>query len=351
MAGIIEVKDQGKVRIYDADNSNYVDIVVPSTVSSNRTITIPDASFTVPQADTVYTHPNHSGEVTSTADGATVIADNIVDEANLKVSNSPTNGYMLTAQSGNTGGLTWAAAPTGFDPDGAVVFNESSADVDFRVESNGNDSMIKVDAGNDRVGIGRSSPLSTLDVNGNLMVDATGNSYGNKFIVGAPHPNSTSSGSGYGFGIGHTGSQYWQMYDANSYWNNTNSSNSHYVNFRTKANAVGSIHIQQSSTAFNTSSDYRLKENVDYNWDATSRLKQLKPARFNFIIDDTNTLVDGFIAHEVSSIVPEAISGEKDALEEDGSIKAQSIDQSKLVPLLVKTIQELEARITTLENA
>jgi len=53
MAGIIEVKDQGKLRIYDADNSNYIDIVVPSTVSSNRTITLPDASFTVPQADTV----------------------------------------------------------------------------------------------------------------------------------------------------------------------------------------------------------------------------------------------------------------------------------------------------------
>ncbi|MDA7481100.1 hypothetical protein N9A07_01310 [Candidatus Pelagibacter ubique] len=48
MAGIIEVKDQGKLRIYDADNSNYIDIVVPSTVSSNRTVTLPDASFTVP---------------------------------------------------------------------------------------------------------------------------------------------------------------------------------------------------------------------------------------------------------------------------------------------------------------
>ena len=58
-----------------------------------------------------YSHPNHSGEVTSTGDGATVIADNIVDEANLKVSNTPTNGQLLSAQSGNTGGLTWTDPP------------------------------------------------------------------------------------------------------------------------------------------------------------------------------------------------------------------------------------------------
>lgn len=59
--------------------------------------------------DREYEHPNHSGEVTSTADGATVIASNVVDEDNLKVSNSPTNGYFLQAQSGAAGGLTWAA--------------------------------------------------------------------------------------------------------------------------------------------------------------------------------------------------------------------------------------------------
>lgn len=60
-----------------------------------------------------YTHPNHSGEVTSSGDGATVIADNVVDEANLKVSNTPTDGYVLTARSGNTGGMTWEAASGG----------------------------------------------------------------------------------------------------------------------------------------------------------------------------------------------------------------------------------------------
>jgi len=113
---------------------------------------------------------------------------------------------------------------------------------------------------------------------------------------------------------------------------------------------VGSIQYTSSSTSFNTSSDYRLKENVDYTFDATSRLKQLKPARFNFKAD-ANTTVDGFLAHEVSSIVPEAIIGEKDGVDEEGNPSYQGIDQSKLVPLLVKTIQELEARIKTLEDA
>ena len=111
----------------------------------------------------------------------------------------------------------------------------------------------------------------------------------------------------------------------------------------------GSISVRSGSTVYLTSSDYRVKENVDYTWDATTRLKQLKPARFNFTNDAGNT-VDGFLAHEVSSIVPEAIEGTKDEVDSDGNPKYQGIDQSKLVPLLVKTIQELEARITALES-
>jgi hypothetical protein len=115
------------------------------------------------------------------------------------------------------------------------------------------------------------------------------------------------------------------------------------------AGVVGSIIFNDTLTAFNTSSDYRLKENVTYSWDATTRLKQLKPARFNFIKNATQT-VDGFLAHEVSSIVPEAVYGEKDAVDGNGDAEYQAIDHSKLVPLLVKTIQELEARITSLES-
>jgi len=112
---------------------------------------------------------------------------------------------------------------------------------------------------------------------------------------------------------------------------------------------IGSISLTGSTCSFTNLSDYRLKENVNYSWDATTRLKQLKPARFNFITDQEKGTVDGFLAHEVSSVVPSAITGEKDAVDSDGKPIHQGIDQSKLVPLLVKTIQELEARITALE--
>ena len=76
---------------------------------------------------------------------------------------------------------------------------------------------------------------------------------------------------------------------------------------------VGSIQTSGSATSYVTSSDYRLKENVEYDWDATTRLKQLKPARFNFLADPDNT-VDGFMAHEAQEVVPEAVTGVKDEM-------------------------------------
>jgi hypothetical protein len=118
--------------------------------------------------------------------------------------------------------------------------------------------------------------------------------------------------------------------------------------FQKDGSTVGSIDVSGSATSYNTSSDHRLKENVMYDWDATTRLKQLKPARFNFIVDP-DTTVDGFLAHEAQAVVPEAITGTKDEVDDDGNAVMQGIDQSKLVPLLVKTIQELEARIAALE--
>jgi len=112
---------------------------------------------------------------------------------------------------------------------------------------------------------------------------------------------------------------------------------------------VGSIESGISSTAFNTSSDYRLKENITNISDGITRIKQLIPKKFSFIGDGNKTLKDGFLAHEVSSVVPEAITGTKDEVDENNEPVYQGIDQSKLVPLLVAALQEAIGRIEVLE--
>tara|TARA_R100001460_G_scaffold39252_1_gene74011 strand:+ start:61 stop:1164 length:1104 start_codon:yes stop_codon:yes gene_type:complete len=112
---------------------------------------------------------------------------------------------------------------------------------------------------------------------------------------------------------------------------------------------IGSIARTVNNVAYNTSSDYRLKENVSKISDGITRLKQLKPSRFNFISDPDITM-DGFIAHEVTA-VPEAITGTKDEVDSDNNPVYQGIDQSKLVPLLTAALQEAVARIEALEAA
>ena len=131
---------------------------------------------------------------------------------------------------------------------------------------------------------------------------------------------------------------------------------------------VGSIKSNNTATQYNTSSDYRLKENIVSLTGAIDRLKQLQPKRFNFIgIDET---IDGFIAHEVNPVAPYAVSGEKDAvkkelmLDEDGKeqfdengeiierqvIDPQGVDYSKLVTLAIAALQEEIARREALED-
>ena len=156
-----------------------------------------------------------------------------------------------------------------------------------------------------------------------------------------------------------------------------------FIDFADGGGRVGSVthNDDGGGVSFNTTSDYRLKENVNYTWDATTLLKQLKPAKFNFKRNPAKT-VQGMLAHEVMDIVPSSVRGDKDHMEPIGTIKDsggeivhegiyehftktdqgqtweqtgteplyQELDYSRLVPLLVKTIQELEARIATLEG-
>ena len=290
-----------------------------------------------------------------------------------------------------------------------VVFNEEGQNVDFRVEGDSFANLLRTDASSDTIGIGIATPTFATGRGMHFTDDfhigfGTGNGTRPDFQIGYDATNTRFSfkmgtGSddsdaifttGGRFSIGTTNAtarinvQFAHSSSEQGIRITPDQTTATMIRFDNASGVeVGTITSSGSSTAYNTSSDYRLKENVSYNWDATSRLKQLKPARFNWIDDDTNTLLDGFIAHEVSSIVPESITGDKDATQDIGTVKNskgvvvnegvpkgstdtengetwtktgtgnvyQSIDQSKLVPLLVKTIQELEARVTALEKA
>jgi len=327
----------------------------------------------------------------------------------------------------------------GGDGEVGVIFNEGSIDADFRVESDGNAYALFVNGATGTVGIGTNVSGRADEGADILAIQATdGGHSGMTIRSGTTHYGSIN------FADATTGTGTYQgsifyLHDANKMvlanagsdritilvggqvLVNTNaslgngalhidagsnvysiiaraSSNGAFALFqKDNGDTIGSIDHTSSATRYLTSSDYRLKENVVTSWDATTRLKKLKPSRFNFIAD-ADTTVDGFLAHEVSSIVPEAISGEKDATEDitnvvlnaddtvftqdiskadwekgklattdkDGNTvdpiyasdttwvasktipDMQGIDQSKLVPLLVKTVQEQQAVIESL---
>ena len=119
--------------------------------------------------------------------------------------------------------------------------------------------------------------------------------------------------------------------------------------FGRNGSIVGSIQTSLSATSYITSSDHRLKENVVDISDGITRVKQLQPKRFNFIAD-ADTAVDGFLAHEAQTVVPEAVTGTHNEVDNDGNAVMQGIDQSKLVPLLTAALQEAIAKIETLET-
>jgi hypothetical protein len=123
----------------------------------------------------------------------------------------------------------------------------------------------------------------------------------------------------------------------------------------TSAGGAGQITCSGNTTTYSTSSDYRLKEDWQPMEGNIDRLMQLKPCNFAWKVDGSR--VDGFLAHEAQEVVPEAVTGAKDEIDEDGNPKYQGIDQAKLVPLLTAALQEaiqkiesLEQRIQTLEG-
>ena len=215
-----------------------------------------------------------------------------------------------------------------FTPDELAV-NDGSYDYDFRVESNTNANALKVDAGENVVLAG----TGTKETQG-VTIYATGSNGHYISVTGTVQYLITNHGTSSATGT------------LNAFYNN--------------ATACGSITISSTNvTNYTSVSDYRLKENILAMRGATERLKQLNPVTFDW--KNTGESSEGFLAHEVDAVVDYAVTGTKDEIYDaesaqdnpmvsEGDAKYQCLDPAKLVPLLVKTTQELEARITTLEG-
>ena len=122
----------------------------------------------------------------------------------------------------------------------------------------------------------------------------------------------------------------------------------HYVFLSTTGSLAGQIYTSGSSTTYAPTSDYRIKTDIEQLIDPVEKIKALKPKRF--LIDGAPHKVDGFIAHEVQAVMPEAVLGEKDAVDENGNPIYQCMDQTKFIPSIVATLQSLLTRLEELES-
>ena len=319
------------------------------------------------------------GDIILDADGEDIIFKDAGTEIG-RFSNSGTNNFSIKSSAqdkdlvfkGNDGGSTITALTLDMSDGGTALFNH-----DIKMPNSGNIYFL-ASSGYSPI-ISNSGDTNSLSVFTNNNERLRINSSGMTLFGCTTDPSSSVQG----FAISPN------VPSISPHLSSAGSNNGTMIHFffMNGNGVVGSITTNGSATAYNTSSDYRLKENVVTDWDATTRLKQLKPSRFNFIADADKT-IDGFLAHEVSSIVPEAITGTKDATRNVGTVKDadgnvlhenviesakedgqtwtktatenvyQQIDQSKIVPLLTKALQEqqatieaLTARITALENA
>ena len=179
---------------------------------------------------------------------------------------------------------------------------------------------------------------STVPFSERARIDSSGN-----LMVGT-----TSSGGLNGLSLSPVGTHTQLQFNASSTSNFA-------AYFRYYGDNVGNISYSNTSTAYSTSSDYRLKENVQPMVGALAKIAQLNPVTYNWKIDGSDG--QGFIAHELQAVVPDCVSGAKDAVDDEGAPQYQGVDTSFLVATLVKAIQEqqatiaaLEARITALET-
>ena len=289
--------------------------------------------------------------VFSTADTSAVLQTRaIIDSSgNVGIGNTPTTAWRAGARALQVGVSKYVSlheqsngstnlAFSNYES-AANVFSYTTGDAPTRyAQINGAHQWYNAAAGTANTVITFGDPKMSLDASGNLLVGTTGSlpSFANGRIEVLAAASSyclvadATATSAAAIGIrGNDSTVAASFYNAST------------------GGTVGSIVINSGGVSYNTTSDYRLKESVKPISGGLARVNALKPSIYNW--KSNGSTGEGFIAHELAEVVPFAVSGEKDAMNADGTIKSQGIDMSRIVPILVAAIQELTARVQTLE--
>ena len=224
-----------------------------------------------------------------------------------------------------------------------LVVTSSAPNILMAVPSGGLDSRIYNDgSGNLYIGHGTNSSAPTE----RMRFLSDGDIFLGSASVADVHGNSSSKGLVYD-SDGGTGNHPFLSVQHGS----RSSGNPRYIAFQAATTQEGAVTQSNNGYEVNygNTSDYRLKENIVDLPDAITRLKTLKPRRYNWIADENNTLTDGFIAHELMTTVPQAVTGTKDQVDENNKPMYQSVDAAKVVPLLTAALQEAVTEIETLK--
>jgi len=349
-AGTVTASNLGNDLVVEGTGATGISILAPNDQNANIIFGDPDDN------DTAAIQYKHSDDSFRFFLNGTSEKMQINSSGNVGIgTTSPANKLEVS------GAIVSRGAVDSYTNDGLYLSNEGSSIFKIGAWRSGANASILTfgtDSGSDAAPVER----MRIDSSGNVLVGTTN-------TTGIPTGNSTNVGAY----ISSTGIYVNQINnESNIYLSKASGYGySGFVRFFVTGIERGSITTNGSSVSYNTTSDYRLKENVVDLTSATNRLKQLQPKRFNFIAD-ADTTVDGFLAHEVSSVVPEAINGtynevevwkEGEELPEGVSVgdnklddegntipKYQGIDQSKLVPLLTASLQEAIAKIEELET-
>lgn len=253
--------------------------------------------------------------------------------------------YMRIDTAGNVGVGTSTPVST-------AKLNISTPDALYQIVTSGTTKGIRFGTtstysfieGVDKTGVTSYQPLNmggsilqyTISGTEVMRVDANGN-----LLVGATAPSSTTA-------------RIWNAWDSSTQQgmvfrtSSTTFNGSPVLFYNSSVGISGSISQSASAVAYNTSSDYRLKGNVRPLASGIDTINALNPVAYDWKVDGTKG--EGFIAHELQEHIPLAVTGEKDAVDEEGKINPQQVDHSKIVVHLVAAMQEQQKQIEELKN-